>query len=331
MDHNIKLIIQKRFHEVNSLNFNEIALSVFNFQYSLNPVYKAYCNALGRTNNTITTIQEIPFLPVSFFKTHRIITNETVQPNLYFQSSGTTGQTPSTHYVSDEELYKASLLNGFTTFYGPPSQYIILGLLPSYLEREHASLVYMTNILMQESGQPENGYYLHNFQQLYEMLLVLKAKGKKVLLLGVTFALLDFAEAFPLNFPDLIIMETGGMKGRKEELTRQQVHQTLKKAFHVDAVHSEYGMTELLSQAYAKSNGLFSCTNTMKVLCRDINDPLELSLHGDGCINVIDLANLYSCSFIATDDLATIYPNNTFDVKGRIDNSALRGCSLMAL
>ncbi len=285
-------------------------------------------------------ICQVPFLPVSFFKTHKIITapgddnlnmSDKDNADLIFKSSGTTGETPSRHYIHDARIYEKSLLNGFNQFYGAPDQYAILALLPSYLERKNASLVHMAKTLMEQSGHPDNGFYINEWEQLNHTLGRLKQKGQKTLLLGVTFALLDFAAAYPMKLKHTIVMETGGMKGRREELTRSEVHNILKQQFDLEHIHSEYGMTELLSQAYARAEGIFGSTNTMKVLVRDINDPLDVNESGTGCINIIDLANIHSCSFIATDDIGTIAPDGTFEVLGRMDHSALRGCSLMAM
>ena len=252
-------------------------------------------------------------------------------PELIFESSGTTGDTPSRHYVADASIYEQSLLRGFEAFYGNPANYTILALLPSYLERKNASLVHMATTLMEKSGKPGNGFYINEWEQLHNVIDTLEKRGEKILLLGVTFALLDFATAYPMKLTNTLVMETGGMKGRREELTRTEVHEILKTQWQLSHIHSEYGMTELLSQAYATANGIFKCTNTMRVLIRDSNDPLDVKESGTGALNIIDLANLHSCSFIATEDLGRIAPDGTFEVLGRMDNSALRGCSLMAV
>jgi len=331
MDHNIKLITDADFIKIDNFNFNEIALSVFRFQYLNNRVYNAFCNVLNKNPQNVNSIEKIPFMPVALFKSNKVITGNFKLPDLYFESSSTTSDVPATHYVHNAALYDASLLSGFINAYGSPSQYVILALLPSYLQRNHASLVYMANVLMKESNHPENGFFLHHTSHLKNILLQLEAQGKSTLLLGVTFALLDFAQEFPMPLSHTIVMETGGMKGRKKELTRNEVHDILKSAWGLTQIHSEYGMTEMLSQAYSHNAGLFNCSNTMKVLCRDVNDPFEISLSGKGCLNIIDLANLYSCSFLATDDIGEIHENGSFQVNGRMDNSALRGCSLMAI
>ncbi len=331
MDQNIKLIIEGRLEHINGDKFKDIALAVFHYQYAHNSIYRSFTDSLHIEPENVCELNEIPFLPVSFFKTHKVVNGDWGHADLVFESSGTTDETPARHYVYDRKLYEASLLYGFREFYGMPEDYVILALLPSYLERKNASLVHMAKVLMGQSGRAECGFYLNEWQQLHELLLQLEHAGQKTLLLGVTFALLDFASAYPMPLKHTIVMETGGMKGRREEWTRKQVHDLLKKQWQLDAIHSEYGMTELLSQAYAKSDGIFKCCSTMRVLCRDMNDPLELSEIGAGCLNIIDLANIHSCSFIATDDLGNIAADGTFEVIGRMDYSALRGCSLMAV
>jgi hypothetical protein len=283
--------------------------------------------------DNVDDIRKIPFLPISFFKSHTVLCAPytTTDTTLVFESSGTTGENNSKHYVADEAVYQKSLLLGFANVYGAPSQYAILALLPSYLERKNASLVYMANELMNASGNKNNGFYINEWELLSSRLISLRASGIKTLLIGVTFALLDFAEAYPMAMTNTIVMETGGMKGRKKEMTRQEVHNLLKKQWELDAVHSEYGMTELLSQAYAVKDGIYTPSATMKVMVREMNDPLDVAESGNGLLNVIDLANIHSCSFIATDDIATVYSDGTFEVLGRADHTALRGCSLMAV
>ncbi|RYD57186.1 MAG: acyl transferase [Sphingobacteriales bacterium] len=306
-------------------------MAVFGYQYHHNEIYRQFCNAIHRTPATIQQTIDIPFLPISFFKTHRVVADTCEFPELLFESSGTTGDVNSRHYVQDAKLYEQSLLAGFRQFYGEPQQYAIIGLLPSYLERQNASLVYMSKVLMEHSGHPDCGFYLNEFDKLSNVLARLEAVGQKVLLIGVTFALLDFAEAYSMQLKHTTVMETGGMKGRRQEMTRTQVHDTLKQQWQVDAVHSEYGMTELLSQAYALQDGIFQPSATMKVLVRDINDPMEVRTSGNGCLNIIDLANLHSCSFIATEDIGSLRADGSFEVLGRMDHAALRGCSLMAV
>ncbi len=312
--------------------FEQLALQVFRLQYAGNAIYRQYCDALRIDPETVTSITRIPFLPISFFKTHRVVTgSDTVQPQLTFESSGTTGENTSRHYVTDAGIYEQSLLQGFEQFYGPTGDYAILALLPSYLERSNASLVHMAKTLMAHSGHAANGFYINEWAQLHDVLTRQEQNSQRVLLLGVTFALLDFADAYPMNLRHTVVMETGGMKGRREELTRPEVHAILKQQWQLQQVHSEYGMTELLSQAYALKDGLFACTNTMKALVRDINDPLDVQQAGSGCLNIIDLANINSCSFIATEDIGNVRRDGTFEVLGRMDHSALRGCSLMAV
>ena len=318
MSYNIELKNKQWPPAVNAINFDDIALAAFRYQYEHNEIYNAFTKALHIDPEQVKSIEQIPFLPISFFKTHRVATGNGQEAAHIFESSGTTGEIPSKHYVHDGEIYERSLLSGFEAFYGNPADYVIIALLPSYLERRNASLVQMAKVLMEKSGHPDCGFYLDEWEQLKEVLQRCEAKGQKVLLLGVTFALLDFAEHYPMQLEHTIVMETGGMKGRREEWTREQVH-------------SEYGMTELLSQAYAKTDGIFSPTATMKVLVRDINDPLEVNAHGTGCLNIIDLANIYSCCFIATEDIGRLSPDGSFEVLGRMDHAALRGCSLMVI
>ena len=316
---------------VDNEQFNATAIAVFHYQYENNALYRKYCDALHTNVSGVKDITQIPFLPITFFKTHKIVSGEWHGPALTFESSGTTADTPSKHFVKDAGVYRRSLLRGFEAFDGNPQEYVILALLPSYLERQNASLVHMARVLMEESGHPDNGFYINEWSKLIGVINRLEKKGKKILLLGVTFALLDFAEAYPAKLTHTTVMETGGMKGRREELTRNQVHDILKTQWQLENVHSEYGMTELLSQAYALRDGVFFCSPTMKVLVRDINDPLDSKESGQGCLNVIDLANIHSCSFIATEDLGKVCENGSFEVQGRMDHSALRGCSLMVV
>lgn len=318
------------FHQVNVSNFNDIALTLFREQYAFNDIYRAFADALHVHPHNVKRIEGIPFLPVSFFKSHKVVCGAHL-PALFFESSGTTGSINSRHYVADVQLYEDSLLCGFRKFYGEPAQYAILALLPSYLERQNASLVHMAKVLMRESAHPANGFYLNEWEQLAQQIISLQSLGQKVLLLGVTFALLDFAAAYPLDMKGVIVMETGGMKGRKEEWTRGQVHQFLARQWGLKQVHSEYGMTEMLSQAYAAGDGVFLPANTMKAMVRDINDPLDVRLSGNGVINIIDLANVHSCAFLATEDIGEVQADGSFSVLGRQDHSALRGCSLMAV
>lgn len=316
--------------EVSALSFNETVQESFQFQYKNNPVYKSFCEALNIKSVKASTIEPVPFLPISFFKTHRVDSTEFI-PEMLFESSGTSQTIQSKHYVKSLALYEEAFTKGFIQQYGSPENYCFLGLLPSYLERSHSSLVYMVQKLMEKSKHPMNGFYLSNFQELANKLQLLEKEGQPTILIGVTFGLLDFAEQYQVSLKNTIIMETGGMKGRREEMTRQQVHLQLKKSFSVETIHSEYGMTELLSQAYSKADGIFHCPPWMKVLVRDEDDPLHISTTGKGAINIIDLANVYSISFIATDDVGEVFEDGSFRVLGRMDNSDIRGCSLLAL
>ena len=329
-------------------SFASLAIEIFRFQYDNNPVYKNYINALKLNPALIKSIEQIPFLPVQFFKSYEIKTTS-FNPQVIFESSGTTASITSRHLIKNLSLYEESFINGFELFYNPIKDYCIIGLLPSYLERKNSSLVYMVEKLIQLSQHPKSGFYLNKDKKLIGILNELESQQQKTILIGVTFALLDLAEKFSpdsyqQNFKNtIIIMETGGMKGRREEMIRSQVHAVLKKAFNVSTIHSEYGMTELLSQAYSRGEGIFYCPPSMKVLVRNNEDPLSVqSLVGrpesgiqfqtlTGAINIIDLANVYSCSFIATDDVGKIYSDESFEVLGRIDNSDLRGCSLMVV
>ncbi len=311
--------------------FDATALELFRYQHAHNDIYRQYCDALHINAEHIGSITQIPFLPISFFKSHRVQTGSWTDAELLFESSGTTGEVTSKHYVKEADIYRSSLMHGFTLQYGSPTDYVILALLPSYLERKNASLVYMAKELMQASGNPENGFYINEWEILRDKLAQLTTQNQKVILLGVTFALLDFAEAYPMPLHNTIVMETGGMKGRRKEMTRTEMHDYLQQQWQLQAIHSEYGMTELLSQGYAKERGIYTPTNTMKVLVRDINDPLDVSLSGSGCINIIDLANIYSCTFIATEDIGIVHPDGSFEILGRMDHSALRGCSLMTV
>lgn len=316
---------------INADSFDDIALQLFRHQYAHNPVYNSFVNALHINPANVTTVAAIPFLPVSFFKTHKVVTGVVDEDTPFFSSSTTTTDTPGRHYVKDMGLYNESLLMGFRQFYGSPQDYAILALLPSYLQRQGASLVHMAQQLMEHSGHVLNGFYLDEHEELQSVLRQLELVKQPTILIGVTFALLDFAEQYPMQLQHTIVMETGGMKGRRRELTRGEVHDYLKERLGLAQVHSEYGMTELLSQAYATANGLFRTPATMRVLVRDMNDPFEINDRGNGCINVIDLANVHSCAFIATDDMARIYDDGSFEVLGRADHSALRGCNLMVV
>lgn len=305
-------------------------LGLFRYQYEGNGLYRSFADAVKRVPGNVTQVTDIPFLPVSFFKSHAVITGAS-DAEVVFESSGTTTTRNSRHFVSDASIYRESFLNGFRYFYGDPSGYVFLCLLPSYLERGNSSLVYMADELIRQSGHAQSGFYLNEWEQLAAVLRRLKEQDRKVILLGVTFALLDFAEQYPMDLGGIIVMETGGMKGRREEWTRMQVHDYLKKQWQLSAIHSEYGMTELLSQAYSYGDGRYRAAPGMKVLVRDENDPFDLRRSGNGCLNVIDFANVHSCAFIATDDIARLSPDGSFEVMGRLDHSALRGCSLMVV
>lgn len=316
--------------QVNSTAFNKAALELFSFQYSNNTVYGGFVDALARTAQKVETIETIPFLPISFFKTHAVKTTA-FEPEQVFESSGTTKTVQSKHLVKSLRLYEDSFFHGFTLQYGTVKDYCILGLLPSYLERKHSSLVYMVQRMMDESAHPLNGFFLEDVDELVKRLQQLEQQQQKTLLIGVTFGLLDFAEKYQLPLQHTIVMETGGMKGRREEMTREEVHLQLKKSFSLTKIHSEYGMTELLSQAYSKGDGIFYCPPWMKVLVREEDDPMQIRTTGKGALNMIDLANVYSCGFIATDDIGEVFEDGSFRVMGRLDNSDIRGCSLLAL
>lgn len=309
-------------------NFTERALDTFRLQYAENPVYKAYADAVGTDPARVNNLEQIPFLPIRFFKTHEVKTGDFV-PAAIFESSGTTGMASSRHIVKDTDLYEASFQRAFELFYGPVHNWCIMGLLPSYLEKGNSSLVYMVKRLIDASGHPASGFYLHEYRELADVLRTLENNHQPVLLIGVTYALLDLAEKFPMPLRYTVIMETGGMKGRRREMIRQEVHERLQQAFGIQQIHSEYGMTELLSQAYSSGSGLFRCPPWMKVLLREDEDPLLVKRSGQGIINVIDLANIHSCSFIATDDAGYVSGDGHFEVLGRVDNSDIRGCSLL--
>ncbi len=315
----------------NTNNFNEIALDIFRFQAINNLVYKTFLKHLKVDIDSIQKIEDIPFLPIQFFKTHKIVaSNEAVEQ--IFLSSGTTGMQQSKHYVTDISIYEESFTKTFQYFYGTIENYTVLALLPSYLERTGSSLIYMADNFIKKSKNPKSGFYLNNLDELAENLQELDKKGEKVLLIGVSFALLDLLDTYKFNLNNAIIMETGGMKGKRKELIREELHSILCDGFGVSKIHSEYGMTELLSQGYSKGDGIFECPPWMKILTRDTEDALTILPEGkSGGINIIDLANINSCSFIATQDLGKTYKNDTFEVLGRFDNSDIRGCNLLVL
>ena len=321
---------------VNEASFSSLALEIFRFQVANNPVYNAYVTALGIESSKVTSLVDIPFLPIRFFKSHHVKTTA-FTPQVTFESSGTTGFNTSRHFIYDRQIYEESFTKCFEQLYGPVKDWCVIGLLPSYLERQGSSLVYMVHDMIGKSGHRESGFYLDEFETLKKLLVTLEERKHKTLLIGVTFALLDFAGQYPMPLKSTIVMETGGMKGRRKEMTREEVHALLKKAFRLPGVHSEYGMTELLSQAYSKRNGKFEHPPWMKVLVRDEDDPLSIKRADgkknrkgmSGVLNVIDLANIWSCSFIATDDVGKVFEDGTFEVQGRMDNSDIRGCNLL--
>lgn len=311
--------------------FEKIALKVFRHQYDHNLVYRQFCDLVKKDKQTVKSLIQIPFLPIQFFKSHDVVSTID-EPQSIFTSSGTTGSITSRHLVTDVSLYEQSYRQAFTQFYGNIEDYTVLALLPSYLERKGSSLIHMVEDLIQLSNNPDSGFYLNDYTALVEKLLQQEQDGKNVLLVGVTFALLDLVEKRNFKLENTIIMETGGMKGRRKEMIREELHEILTQGFGVKAIHSEYGMTELLSQAYSLGEGVFECPSWMQIHIRDTEDPLTYISNGKtGGINVIDLANINSCSFIATQDLGKKYDNGSFEVLGRFDNSDIRGCNLMVL
>lgn len=319
------------FNISNQEQFETVALKVFKYQFENNQVYRSYCDLLFKHPSDIKKVEAIPFLPIQFFKTHHVICGDK-QPDIVFSSSGTTGSVNSKHYVQDLTLYEESFTKAFELQYGKISDYVILGLLPSYLERSGSSLIYMVNHFIKNSPHHESNFYLNNLEELYNTLQSLEAQGKKTLLIGVSFALLDFVEQYQMQLKHTIVMETGGMKGRRTEMVRTELHEELCNGFGVNRIHSEYGMTELLSQAYSKGNGMFEYPPWMKILIRDTEDALTiLPENKNGGINIIDLANLNSCAFIATQDLGKLHANGNFEVIGRFDHSDVRGCNLMVM
>jgi hypothetical protein len=316
--------------QVSETKLDDLALELFAYQYKYNAFYQRYCSLIGRDFSQISQIKDIPFLPIQFFK------NQTIQtaswtPEMVFTSSGTTGLVTSSHYVRDVAFYKSLCYQGFEQFYGKVENYCFLGLLPSYLEREGSSLIVMLDDFIKKSKYTQSGFFLRAQEDLCQILVKNKENKIPTVLFGVSFALLDFVEQFTLDFPELIIMETGGMKGRRREMIREELHQALQKGFGTASIHSEYGMTELMSQGYSNGFGRFNCSATMKILTREVNDPLSILPNSGrlGVLNVIDLGNLDSCSFIATDDLGRVYEDDSFEILGRLDNSDMRGCNLL--
>jgi len=321
---------KSRVEKVSKLTFEKHALELFHFQVKNNPVYKAYLNSIEIDTDQIDSTFMIPFLPISTFKYQTVKTGNWLESKIY-ESSGTTNDTQSKHYIEDEELYNYISEMIFKKFYGNPKDYEILALLPSYLERSNSSLVHMIQNLIYKSGSENSGFYLDDYDLLYRKIKdILNRSDRKIILWGVTFGLLDFAEKYDMDLKNVIIIETGGMKGRREELTRPEIHNILRTRFNVAKIHSEYGMTELLSQAYSKGDGIFKVPPWMRVYIREIYDPFSINNQlNQGVINIIDLANVHSCAFIATDDLGRIHPDGSFEVLGRLDNSDLRGCNLL--
>lgn len=325
----IKTLKNKIFEIQNDNEFNEISLEIFRLQYKNNHIYKQFIDINGFKISKINNFREIPFLPIEFFKTHKILSSNKI-PDIFFESSGTTGFTKSRHFISDIELYENSFIKGFEYFYGNIQDYCLIAVLPNYQEQKNSSLIYMINKLIQLTNNKESGFYLYNLEHLSKELVKLKEKNIKTILFGVSYALLDLAEKYPVNISNAIIFETGGMKGRRKEMIREELHNILKKSFNVNAIHGEYGMTELLSQAYSKGNGLFYTPKWMKILIRETNDPFTIAENNNtGGINIIDLANIESCSFIATQDLGKLNIDGSFEISGRFDNSDIRGCNLM--
>jgi phenylacetate-coenzyme A ligase PaaK-like adenylate-forming protein len=315
--------------ELKELDFEQTTMETFRFQALRNPIYKKFLSLLGRSVEDVQNVDQIPFMPIQFFKEFQVKTTD-FEPEKVFLSSGTTGSIQSKHLVKDLNWYDWSFREAFDYFYGPIEDYVVLALLPSYLERDGSSLIYMADDFIKRSKHKESGFYLNNRKELVENLNELEKSGKKTLLLGVSFALLDLVEEHPFSLKHTIVMETGGMKGRRKEMIREELHQVLASGFGVEHIHSEYGMTELLSQAYSKGKGIFQCPPWMKIKIRDTEDALTLLPTGkSGGINIIDLANRYSCSFLATQDLGRCIDEINFEVLGRFDNSDIRGCNLL--
>lgn len=311
-------------------DFETRALEVFKSQYLGNTLYRRFADRFRANIDSVKELTQMPFLPVSFFKTDAVKTGE-FEPEIIFESSGTTGIQTARHFIKQVSLYRESFVKGFNFFYGDPRSYCILGLLPSYLERSGSSLVWMVDELIRLSGHAESGFYLYDFEKLHRVLEKLEKNRQRTLIIGVGFALLDFAEKYSMQLSHTTIMETGGMKGRREEMTRVEMHDLLKRKLDLSHIHSEYGMTELLSQAYSSGAGIYKPVPWMKVMVRDEDDPLHIRRSGEGLLNIIDLANRDSCAFIATDDVAKIHEDGSFEVLGRMDNSDIRGCSLLVV
>jgi hypothetical protein len=324
--------LQDKVFTVSNEQFERVALEVFRVQYAENSVYRAFADALRIDVRKVNSVASVPFLPVSFFKNLDVVTGS-FSPEAVFESSGTTQTGNSRHIIKSLEIYRESFMRGFERFYGQVTDWCIVGLLPSYLERKNSSLVVMVDELIRQSKHPRSGFYLYDHDALIQLINKNELARQRTLLIGVTFALLDLAEKFKTTLKYTTVMETGGMKGRRKEITRAEVHELLKNAWELNEVHSEYGMSELLSQAYSHGDGIFNCPPWMKIIIRDEDDPRAIKEPSDttqnGLINIIDLANIYSCSFIATDDMGKLHPDNSFEVIGRMDSSDVRGCSLM--
>jgi hypothetical protein len=326
--------LRKLIFGIKEKDFEAVALSVFKFQYQNNEPYRTYCNKIKIDAARVNTLTQIPFLPIQFFK-NKVITSTLFKPQVIFESSGTTGSINSKHYIKGLDIYEESFNKCFELFYGNIKEYCILGLLPSYLERNNASLVYMVDHLIKQSNNIKSGFYLNDFQKLADTILINEINKQKTLLIGVTFALLDLIDAFQFNLQHTIVMETGGMKGRRKEISKDALHKILKEKFGIENIHSEYGMTELLSQSYSFGNNIFNSPPWKKIVLRSEDDPFEIKSISDkpitGAVNIIDLANIYSCSFIATDDMGKLYPEGSFEIMGRLENSDVRGCGLMSI
>lgn len=324
-----RTLLSEKILQVNEGNFSEIALEVFRFQATYNPLYRRYLSLINKQVSDVQRLENIPCLPIQFFKNHQIKTG-TWTPARTFTSSGTTGKVTSRHLLYDEDWYYKICQMGFESFYGPLDQYCVLALLPAYLERQNSSLVFMADYFIQQSPYSESGFFLYDHEALFDRIKACQTKGIPTILLGVSFALWDLAESYKIDYESLIIMETGGMKGRRRTITREELHAIYLDAFQVEKIHSEYGMTELLSQAYSKGDGIFYPSPSMRILGRSITDPFASAKLGKtAALNIIDLANLDTISFIATDDLGKIYEDHSFEVLGRLDHSDLRGCNLL--
>ena len=322
----IKFEKNKLFKLNSTYNFNQKAIEIFNFQYNNNSVYSQYCKLINVNAKSIKKIKDIPFLPIQFFKNYTVSSYN--KHTHSFKSSGTGGKR-SVHHIKDINIYIESFTQCFEENFGSINNTVFLGLLPSYIEQGNSSLIYMVDYLIQKSNRKESGFYLNDYKKLYNLILKLEKSEKKIILIGVSYALLDFIDNFSLRTKNLVIIETGGMKGRRKEITREELHDKLKRGFNSNNIKSEYGMTELLSQAYSNTNGIFKSPPWLKILVREINDPLYVKSHGKGALNFIDLANVNSCSFIASDDIGEVYRDSSFKVLGRLSDSEIRGCNLM--